>query len=191
MFHFRTPVIGYYNQLTLQQFKDWLKSIDRDGDGKISMKELRDALRVLGMNCTRWKAWRALVHADLNRNQHIDSDDEVEELIKYARKRWALKKPTRVNCYTKHCTMVLFRTVPDEDQFKAWLKSIDTDGDGKISRKELRHALRALGLNCAWWKAWRALEHAELNHNKHIDGDGEVEELIKYAVKRNWGIVIA
>ncbi|KAL0908665.1 hypothetical protein M5K25_023170 [Dendrobium thyrsiflorum] len=91
MVHFHTPVNGYDNlQLTVQQFKDWLKSIDRDGDGKISRKELRDALRVLGMNCTRWKAWRALVHADLNHNKHIDGDDEVEELIKYARKRWGI-----------------------------------------------------------------------------------------------------
>ncbi|KAI0494840.1 hypothetical protein KFK09_024985 [Dendrobium nobile] len=91
--------------------------------------------------------------------------------------------------------MVLFRTAPDDnqlkvEQFKAWLKSIDQNGDGKISRKELRHALRALGLKSPRWKAWRALVHADLNHNKHIDGDDEVEELIKYAVKRNWGIVI-
>ncbi|KAL0908666.1 hypothetical protein M5K25_023170 [Dendrobium thyrsiflorum] len=87
--------------------------------------------------------------------------------------------------------MVLYRQDPNEDQFKEWLKSIDQDGDGQISRKELRHALRALGLNCAWWKAWRALVHADLNHNKHIDGDHEVEELIKYAEKRNWGIIFA
>ncbi|XP_020582873.1 uncharacterized protein LOC110026322 [Phalaenopsis equestris] len=74
----------------VKQFREWLKSIDRDGDGKISRQELRDALRVLGKSCSRWKAWRALVHADLNHNKHIDGDDEVEELIKYAVKRWGI-----------------------------------------------------------------------------------------------------
>ncbi|KAI0494837.1 hypothetical protein KFK09_024982 [Dendrobium nobile] len=90
MFHFCPPVTYQDNQLTAQEFKEWLKSIDLNGDGLISRKELRDGLRALGMNSTPWKAWRALVHADLNHNKHIDGDKEVEELVNYARKRWGI-----------------------------------------------------------------------------------------------------
>ncbi|KAL0908664.1 hypothetical protein M5K25_023169 [Dendrobium thyrsiflorum] len=76
--------------MTIIKFKDWLKSIDLNGDGLISRKELRDGLRALGLNSTQWKAWRALVHADLNHNKHVDGDEEFEELIKYARERWGI-----------------------------------------------------------------------------------------------------
>ncbi|KAK8930965.1 hypothetical protein KSP39_PZI016719 [Platanthera zijinensis] len=76
--------------MTPEKFREWIKSIDQNGDGRISWQELRDALRVLGMRCTRWKAWCALVHADLNHNNHIDGDLEVNELMKYAAKRWGI-----------------------------------------------------------------------------------------------------
>ncbi|KAH0451811.1 hypothetical protein IEQ34_019110 [Dendrobium chrysotoxum] len=84
------PLTDHDNKLTEQEFKKWLKSIDLNNDGLISRKELRDGLRALGLNSIQWKAWRALVHADLNHNKHIDGDGEVEELIKYARKRWGI-----------------------------------------------------------------------------------------------------
>ncbi|KAG0470024.1 hypothetical protein HPP92_016135 [Vanilla planifolia] len=74
-----------------------------------------------------------------------------------------------------------------EQQFKDWLKSIDINGDGLISQKELREALRALGQSFTHWKAWRAMRHADLNRNNFIDGDVEIKELMRYATK--WGIV--
>lgn len=84
------PQAGSDKRMTVQQFKQWIKSIDRDGDGMISRQELRDALRTLGMSCTRWKAWCALVNADLNHNKHIDGDAEVEEFVRYAAKSWGI-----------------------------------------------------------------------------------------------------
>lgn len=85
------------------------------------------------------------------------------------------------------------RSIQDEkmtkEQFKAWLKNIDRNGDGGISMDELRAALKGLGMHFAAWKAWRAMVHADRNHDKLIQGDQEVEELIKYAEK-HWGIVV-
>ncbi|KAJ0974962.1 hypothetical protein J5N97_016927 [Dioscorea zingiberensis] len=77
-------------QMSEQQFRKWLTTVDVNGDGRISRKELQDALRVLGLRCTRWKSWRAFVHADLNKNKHIEGESEIEELIEYARKRWGI-----------------------------------------------------------------------------------------------------
>ncbi|PKA65632.1 Calcium-binding protein CML24 [Apostasia shenzhenica] len=76
-----------------------------------------------------------------------------------------------------------------EQRFREWLiKIVDQNGDGRISRGELREALRALGRSSTWWKSWRAMKHADLNRNNFIDGDMEIEELMRYASK--WGIVI-
>ncbi|KAJ0974965.1 hypothetical protein J5N97_016930 [Dioscorea zingiberensis] len=77
--------------------------------------------------------------------------------------------------------------------FREMLKKVDSNGDGQISRKELREALRELGLNYnwfrMWWNAWGAMSHVDLNRNKHVDGDREIELLIDYAQKK-WGINI-
>jgi len=81
---------GKKMMMTKEEFRQWLKSIDSNHDGHISMDELRAALKGLGMNFTAWKAWRAMVHADLNRNNSVEGDDEIEELIKYAAKRWGI-----------------------------------------------------------------------------------------------------
>lgn len=81
-------VVG--GKMTEQQFRKWLKTVDVNGDRLISRRELRDALRALGLRCTCWKSWRAMVHADLNRNKHIDGELEIEELIEYAKKRWGI-----------------------------------------------------------------------------------------------------
>lgn len=75
---------------TKEQFKAWLKNIDRNGDGCISMDELRAALKGHGMSFPAWKAWWAMVHADRNHDKLIQGDQEVEELIKYAEKRWGI-----------------------------------------------------------------------------------------------------
>jgi len=76
--------------MTREEFKEWLKSIDSNGDGCISKDELRAELKRLGMSFTSWKAWRAMVHADLDRNNSIEGEQEIEELIKYAQNHWGI-----------------------------------------------------------------------------------------------------
>ncbi|PKA55455.1 hypothetical protein AXF42_Ash006657 [Apostasia shenzhenica] len=66
------------------KFREWLQSIDRDRDGRVSEQELREALRALGRRWTGWKAARAMKHADLNRDSFIDGDAEIGELMSYA-----------------------------------------------------------------------------------------------------------
>ncbi|OVA15805.1 EF-hand domain [Macleaya cordata] len=75
------------------------------------------------------------------------------------------------------------------EQFRQWLKRIDTNGDGRISKQELEEALRKLGIRFARWRAKRAIAHSDKNHNGLVDGDLEIIELLEY-VKKRWGIVI-
>ncbi|KAL5196894.1 hypothetical protein ABZP36_000406 [Zizania latifolia] len=69
------------------------------------------------------------------------------------------------------------------EEFKQWLKTFDTDHDGRISRSELREAMRSQG-RC-WFtrfRAGRAVRDADKNHNGFVD-DSELENLIVFAQK--------
>ncbi|KAI8549902.1 hypothetical protein RHMOL_Rhmol06G0061200 [Rhododendron molle] len=76
----------------------------------------------------------------------------------------------------------------NEEQLKDLLKRYDKNGDGRLSRKELREAFRSLGLNFCGWRAWQALHHADENGDGYIS-EGEMEELVKFATKK-WGFTV-
>ncbi|KAL5198744.1 hypothetical protein ABZP36_002256 [Zizania latifolia] len=72
-------------------------------------------------------------------------------------------------------------TVSVED-FKRWLMQFDTDHDGRITRRELREAIRRRGAWFAGLRAWRAVQRADRNRNGFVDDD-EIENLIGMAEK--------
>ena len=74
-----------------------------------------------------------------------------------------------------------------EDQLKGLLKRFDTNGDGKLSKKELKVAFRKLGLKHSGWRARCALKHADANGDGFISEE-EMNQLVKYASK--WGFTI-
>uniref|UniRef100_A0ACD5YQV5 Uncharacterized protein n=1 Tax=Avena sativa TaxID=4498 RepID=A0ACD5YQV5_AVESA len=75
------------------------------------------------------------------------------------------------------------------EEFRAWLAQFDADGDGRISREELREALRSLDLWFAWWKAREALRDADANRNGLVDPD-EMGRLYAFA-RRNLDLKMA
>ncbi|KAK6926088.1 EF-hand domain [Dillenia turbinata] len=71
-----------------------------------------------------------------------------------------------------------------ETLLKGLLKRYDTNGDGKLSRKELQVALQCLGFKHCGWKARKAMRHADTNGDGFINDD-EMDELLKYC--KQWG----
>ncbi|KDP38365.1 hypothetical protein JCGZ_04290 [Jatropha curcas] len=77
-------------EMTVEQFKRWLKSFDIDTDGRISKEELADAVRVKKGWFARWKGKRGIKSADSNGNGFVD-ENEINNLIGFAQKHLGIK----------------------------------------------------------------------------------------------------
>ncbi|KAL3813613.1 hypothetical protein ACJIZ3_014881 [Penstemon smallii] len=51
------------------------------------------------------------------------------------------------------------------EEFKNWLMKFDLDKDGRISKKELRLAVRNRGGWFSWWKSGGGVDYADYNEN--------------------------
>lgn len=69
------------------------------------------------------------------------------------------------------------------EQFKRWLKSaFDTNGDGRISKAELRHVVRLSGGLFASWNSASDFNSADINHDGFID-ENEFKNLAHFVEK--------
>ncbi|KAL6296268.1 hypothetical protein ACE6H2_004410 [Prunus campanulata] len=67
---------------TKEQVMAEFKTFDKDGDGRISKEELKAAFYKFGSRWSSFRAWRALCHADANKDGFI-STEEVTDLVNY------------------------------------------------------------------------------------------------------------
>ncbi|KAG5033943.1 hypothetical protein AAZX31_04G037800 [Glycine max] len=69
------------------------------------------------------------------------------------------------------------------EQFRRWLMTaFDTNGDGRISKAELRRAVRLTGGIFASWNSGQAFRSADANHDGFID-ENEFRDLAQFADK--------
>lgn len=69
-----------------EQIGDLFKSLDKNGNGKLSKEELKAAFRKLGSRWSSYRARRALRHVDSNGDGFI-SNEELNDLVNYALER--------------------------------------------------------------------------------------------------------
>lgn len=81
---------GFPPEMTVEEFKEWLRKFDTNGDGCISRDELSKAIESVGKWFSRWRSSQWIRKADVNRNGVID-DDEIENLIVFAEKTLGMK----------------------------------------------------------------------------------------------------
>ncbi|OAY22908.1 hypothetical protein MANES_18G036100v8 [Manihot esculenta] len=74
-----------------------------------------------------------------------------------------------------------------EDQLKALFKEHDVNGDGLLSKEEIKKAFQKLGSRLPGWRVNRALHHADINGDGNIGLD-ELDELVKYVIKFGYSI---
>jgi calmodulin len=68
------------------------------------------------------------------------------------------------------------------DEFKEWLQRFDVDRDGRISRDELRRAMRAIRARFTGWRSRQGINYADADGDGYID-DNEIDGLIEFAQK--------
>lgn len=78
------------SEMTISEFKRWLKRFDKDKDGRISKAELREIIRANGGWFCSWKAGRAVTSADADGDGFID-ENEIRHLVEFAQKEFGVK----------------------------------------------------------------------------------------------------
>ncbi|URE00409.1 hypothetical protein MUK42_19756 [Musa troglodytarum] len=68
------------------------------------------------------------------------------------------------------------------EEFKEWLMKFDTDRDGRISREELKRAIRSIRGRFSGWKSRRGISYADSDGSGFID-EGEMDNLVAFARK--------
>ncbi|KAF7139590.1 hypothetical protein RHSIM_Rhsim07G0228800 [Rhododendron simsii] len=76
-----------------------------------------------------------------------------------------------------------------EDQLKGLLQRYDTNGDRRLSRKELKLAFRSLGMKHCGSRSRDAFRHADANGDGFITEE-ELNQLVKFAHSK-WGFTIS
>ena len=74
-----------------------------------------------------------------------------------------------------------------EDQLRKNFKKYDTNNDNLLSKEELKKAFEYLGSIIPGFRANRGLHHADANKDGYVN-EGEMDELVKYAVRVGFGI---
>ncbi|KAH7567397.1 hypothetical protein JRO89_XS07G0065200 [Xanthoceras sorbifolium] len=77
-------------EMTINEFKRWLKKLDADNNGRISREELADAVRVHGRWFARLKAKRQVRTVDSDGNGYIE-ESEFKNLVEFAEKHLGIR----------------------------------------------------------------------------------------------------
>ncbi|KAH7679569.1 EF-hand-containing protein [Dioscorea alata] len=75
------------------------------------------------------------------------------------------------------------------EEFKEWLSKFDTDGDGRISKAELKKAIKSVQGRFSSWKSRQGIRLADSDGDGFID-ENEIENLVEFA-KQNMGLKIS
>lgn len=128
------------------ELKRIFQMFDRNGDGRITRKELSDSLQNLGIYIPDKELIQMIEKIDVNRDGYVDID-EFGGLYK-----------------------TIMEERDEEEDMREAFNVFDQNGDGFITVEELRSVLQSLGL-----KQGRTIEDCKKMINKvDVDGDGRV-----------------
>ncbi|KAF8087400.1 hypothetical protein N665_0587s0007 [Sinapis alba] len=132
------------------EIKRVFQMFDKDGDGRITKKELNDSLKNLGIIIPEKELWQMIDKIDVNGDGCVDIE-EFGELYK--------------------TIMVEEDDEMGEEDMKEAFNVFDRNGDGFITVDELKAVLSSLGL-----KQGKTLEECrKMIMQVDVDGDGRVD----------------
>jgi len=114
------PILNHDDE-RLKEYKEAFGLFDKNGDGTISVKEFATVIRSLGINPSPEEVKKMVEEIDANHNKII----EFNEFVVFMENKMKRKDS-------------------EEDMIEIF-KVFDADGDGLISRNELKNAMDTLG----------------------------------------------
>eukprot|EP00090_Calanus_glacialis_P004738 TRINITY_DN13561_c0_g1_i2.p2 TRINITY_DN13561_c0_g1~~TRINITY_DN13561_c0_g1_i2.p2 ORF type:complete len:221 (-),score=70.77 TRINITY_DN13561_c0_g1_i2:1388-2011(-) len=128
----------------ISEMSEAFSLFDKDKNGFISSKELGTVLRTLGRNPTKKELYDIMAEVDVDHNGKMDLREFVQMMHK----------------------MLGNKDKDNMEEIQIAFRAFDTDGDGKVSKDELRIAL----INCGHWL--NEFEIDETIKKYDTDGDG-------------------
>ena len=126
------------------EFKEAFSLFDKDGDGKITTKELGTVMRSLGQNPTEAELQDMINEVDSDKSGSI----EFEEFLNLMSRK--------------------MQDTDTEEEIREAFKVFDKDNNGFISAAELRHVMTNLG------EKLTESEVDEMIREADVDGDGQI-----------------
>jgi Ca2+-binding EF-hand superfamily protein len=128
------------------------KLLDKNGDGRISIKELQEVFTNLNFKFTGAQLKKMVSTIDIDGDGEVDIDEFTAMMSEQASSNEKI-------------------SLSPEDELKEVFKLFDTDGNGKISPMELAQTMKALGENLSPEDIKSMMSEVDENNDKQIDFD--------------------
>lgn len=148
----------YISLTQLTTLRRKFHSFDQNGDGRLSVSELGNVLRSLGLNPTECEIKEAMQAADINGNGYIDSDEYISLLKSYLKDRSEIERELKT-------------------AFKLFSK-----GTGELKLNQLKKALIHLGEKLTEEDVEELFDEMDANEDGVIDIDEFVSRLCEVDV---------
>ena len=191
------------SQGEIDQLIYWFRQYDRDGNGKITRHELKQAMCYFGYNYSDYEIDQIIWQADEDGDGKINFKEFVKAMtgLHYEGQRttrpvhhegqratrpvyYEGQRATRpVHYEGQRATRPGKLTKQEKKELKYCFKQYDLDGSGKITKHELKQAMRNFGYNYSNYEVDQMIWEADK------DGDGKVNfaEFVKVVTGKNVG----
>ncbi|XP_001381917.2 mitochondrial adenyl nucleotide antiporter SLC25A24 [Monodelphis domestica] len=136
---FVLPVAACQENDSCRLYAKLFQDLDRNGDGKVDIKELQEGLQKMGIPLGRDAEEKIFRAGDTNRDDQLD----FEEFTKYLRDH--------------------------EKKMKLAFKSLDKNNDGQIEASEVVQALNTLGIDISERQAKKILQSIDVDGTMTVD----------------------
>lgn len=132
-------------QEQIAEFREAFKIFDKDGDGRITVKELGTVMKSLGQYPSQRELEEMVAEVDTDGNKTVEFSEFLDMMAK----------------------QLVEKAI--EDEVKEAFAAFDKDKDGKITAQELIHIMKNIGEPLPQADIDEMIEEADINKDGNID----------------------
>eukprot|EP00027_Filamoeba_sp_ATCC50430_P009746 CAMPEP_0168559194 /NCGR_PEP_ID=MMETSP0413-20121227/10388_1 /TAXON_ID=136452 /ORGANISM="Filamoeba nolandi, Strain NC-AS-23-1" /LENGTH=151 /DNA_ID=CAMNT_0008590395 /DNA_START=137 /DNA_END=595 /DNA_ORIENTATION=- len=133
------------NEAQIKELKNAFALFDKNGDGRISSSELKEAIKQLGQKVTDQEIAEMIKSVDKDGNGTVEFDEFVELMHKHMSEE------------------------PTDDDMLAAFRTFDKNGDGVINFAELKEVMHQMGEKLSDQEIKDMIKAADMNDDGLID----------------------